>query len=50
MIAGVCGGIAEYFSMDPVVVRLISVALLILGIFPAVVAYFVFWIVVPQKP
>ena len=29
MLAGVCGGLAEYFNLDPSVVRLIAVALLV---------------------
>lgn len=49
MIAGVCGGLAEYFKIDPVVVRLIAVALLFLGFFPAFVAYVLLWILVPIK-
>lgn len=31
MLAGVCGGLAEYLSLDPTVVRLIFVFLFILG-------------------
>src|SRR3954471_1577137 len=31
MIAGVCGGIAEYFGIDPVIVRVIAVALVFAG-------------------
>jgi phage shock protein C len=34
MIAGVCGGIAQYFNIDPVIVRLIAVILLLSGGFP----------------
>lgn len=29
MIAGVCGGIAEYFDVDPTIVRLIAVVLIL---------------------
>lgn len=49
MIAGVCGGIAEYFNIDPVVVRLIAVLLLIPGGFPGIIPYIVLWVVVPEK-
>lgn len=49
-IAGVCGGIAAYFDMDPTVVRLVAVALLLFGIAPAVVLYLVIWLVVPEEP
>lgn len=48
MIAGVCGGIAEYFKIDPVIVRLITVALVFVhGI--GALAYLVGWIVIPKK-
>lgn len=49
-IAGVCGGLAEYFDVDPTLIRLIWVFLLFIGIFPAILAYIVFWIVVPNNP
>ena len=49
MIAGVCGGLAEYFSIDPVIVRLIFVALL-LGAGSGFLAYLVLWIAVPEAP
>lgn len=50
MIAGVCGGFADYFNIDPVVVRLIAVAALLFGFFPAFLAYIICWAVVPEKP
>lgn len=50
MIAGVCGGFAAYFGIDPVIVRITAVLLLIMGIFPAVIAYMILWIVVPEQP
>lgn len=50
MIAGVCGGIAEYFNIDPVFVRLIAFLLLLPGGLPGLVPYIVMWIIVPEKP
>lgn len=50
MIAGVCGGIAEYFNIDPVIVRLLAVVLLIPGGLPGFLPYVVMWIVVPEAP
>lgn len=49
MIAGVCGGLADYFSLDPTIVRLIAVLTLFIGFFPAFVAYIVLAIVVPSQ-
>jgi len=49
-IAGVCGGIAEYFDADPTIVRLIWVALTIVpgAIVLGVLAYLIMWAVVPR--
>ncbi|MBN1368014.1 MAG: PspC domain-containing protein [Dehalococcoidales bacterium] len=49
MIAGVCGGLAEYFVIDPTIVRIIAVLCLFIGIFPAFIAYIVLAIVVPSQ-
>ena len=49
MIAGVCGGLAEHFSLDPTIVRL----LFVLGVFvkgAGLVAYIILAIVVPSAP
>ncbi|CAN5354166.1 PspC domain-containing protein [soil metagenome] len=48
MIAGVCGGIAEYFKIDPVLVRLLAL-LFVLGAGTGFLAYLVLWIVVPEN-
>jgi phage shock protein C len=50
MIAGVCGGLAEYFNIDPVIVRIIAIILLFPGWLPGFVPYIILWIVVPEKP
>ncbi len=48
MIGGVCGGIAEYFKIDPVIVRLVAVALIFVnGI--GILAYLIGWIVIPLR-
>jgi len=49
-IAGVCGGMAEYFDVDPTVVRLLWALTLIFGILPSIIAYIICWIVIPEKP
>jgi len=50
MIAGVCGGLAEYFNIDPVIIRIIAVILLLPGGLPGFVPYVILWIVVPVNP
>ncbi len=49
VIGGVCGGIAEYFSVDPILVRLLAVFAVIFG-GSGVLAYIVMWIIVPERP
>lgn len=46
-IAGVCGGIGEYFDIDPTLVRLIAVALVLAG-GSGVLGYILAWIIVPE--
>ncbi len=48
-LAGVCGGIAEYFGFDPTMVRLAWVLSMILAGF-GFWAYIILWIVMPNKP
>lgn len=49
MVAGVCGGLAQYFNVDPVIVRVAFVAL---GVASGVglLAYIILAIVVPERP
>jgi phage shock protein C len=49
-IAGVCGGLAEYWGVDSTVVRLVWLLLVIFPVpfVPAVIGYFVAWIVMPR--
>jgi len=48
-IFGVCGGIAEYFEIDPTVVRLAWVIItLISGVIPGIVAYILAIIIMPK--
>lgn len=46
VIAGVCGGFGNYLGIDPVVVRIVMVALIFAGV--GVLAYVVGWIVMPD--
>ncbi len=48
MIAGVCGGLAEYFNIDPTVIRLIAVLTVIFG-GAGILAYIILAIVVPVE-
>lgn len=49
VIAGVCGGLGDYFDIDPTWIRI----LFVLSIFAngiGLIAYIIWWIVVPQQP
>lgn len=51
-IAGVCGGLAEYFGLDSTLVRLAAV---IIAIYPGcviggIVAYLIAWFIMPTRP
>jgi len=49
--AGVAGGVAEYFEVDSVLMRLIFVLLAILtGFFPMVIVYLIMMVVIPKNP
>jgi phage shock protein PspC (stress-responsive transcriptional regulator) len=49
-LGGVCGGLAEYWNVDPTMVRLVWALLVIfpLPLVPAFVGYIVAWIVIPK--
>lgn len=48
-IAGVCGGLGEYFNMDPTWIRILFIIFLLLG-GSAFIIYVLMWIVVPVEP
>ena len=50
MIAGVCGGLGEYFGIDPTIIRVIAFFLLLPGGLPGFLPYVVFWAIVPRDP
>lgn len=49
MLAGVCGGIAEWLGWDPTIVRVGYVLLSILSAaFPGILVYIILWIIMPK--
>jgi phage shock protein C len=48
-LAGVCGGLAEYFNLDATLIRVLFVLLAVLG-GSGVVLYVAMWIIVPKQP
>jgi len=50
MLAGVCGGIAEYFNLDPTLVRIAYVLISLLSTgFPGLLVYGILAIVMPDS-
>lgn len=49
VIAGVCAGVANYFNIDPTVVRSIWILLLLPGGLPGIIPYIAFWLVTPSE-
>ncbi|MFT4005427.1 MAG: PspC domain-containing protein [Lacrimispora sp.] len=47
MLCGVCGGIAEYFDVDPTIIRLLWAVLICSG--PGIVAYIIAAIIIPRR-
>ena len=49
--AGICGGLGEYYDVDPTVLRLFWLLLVIFsGIFPGLIAYILAILLVPRHP
>ncbi len=50
VISGVCGGIGEYFDMDPVVIRLIWLLIVVFtGFVPGLIAYGIAIYIIPKE-
>ncbi len=49
--SGVCGGIGEYFDIDPVIIRIIFILFAIFTVFiPTLLVYIILIIIIPNKP
>ena len=49
VLGGVCAGLADFFAIDVVIVRLVVLALFLagtIGLWP----YLILWIIVPEQP
>ncbi|ACF14119.1 phage shock protein C, PspC [Chloroherpeton thalassium ATCC 35110] len=50
MLAGIFGGLAEYFGLDATLLRLAAVILaLATAVMPLVITYLIAWFIVPEK-
>lgn len=49
VLAGVCGGIADYFGLDPTIVRIAYVLISVFSAaFPGILVYIILWAVMPE--
>lgn len=49
MIAGVIGGLARYFGIDPTMARVIYVILSVVSVaFPGLLVYVLLWLIIPE--
>lgn len=48
-IAGVCGGLAEFFDVDPTAMRVLYVVLTFFTAFSGIILYPILWLIIPNK-
>lgn len=49
MIGGVCGGLAEYFDLDPTLFRVLYAIATVFPAFSGLILYLVLWMIIPKK-
>ncbi len=50
IIAGVCGGLADFFGLSPTNVRILYVAVSALSVaFPGIIVYLILWLLIPLE-
>lgn len=49
IIAGVCGGLGEFFGINPIWFRIAFLILLLPGGLPGLLPYILLWIIIPRR-
>ncbi len=49
VVAGICGGLGEYFNIDPVLIRLLWIVSMMLG-GGGLIIYLLGWLLIPRRP
>lgn len=49
-IGGVCGGLGEYFDIDPTLIRVVFILAALMSFGLGIIAYILMWIIIPGKP
>lgn len=50
VLGGICGGLGEYFDIDPNLIRVVATVLLFITFFTASIVYIILWIALPKRP
>ena len=50
VIAGVCGGLAEWLGWDPTLVRVLYVVISVATAFSGALFYLLLWVLMPERP
>ena len=48
-LGGVCGGLAQYFNIDAILIRILFIILGLIGL-GGVLLYVILWIIIPEQP
>ena len=49
IVAGVCGGLGDFFGLSPWWFRLVFLLLLVPGGLPGILPYVILWIIIPRR-
>ena len=49
MLGGVCGGLAEYWNLDPTLIRVAVAVLFCVPVMPVVLPYLIMWLLIPER-
>ena len=49
MLGGVCGGLAEYWNLDPTLIRVAVAVLFFVPRIPVVLPYLIMWLLIPER-
>lgn len=50
ILGGVCAGLADYFNVDPTIMRLLYIAITLITGGICIVLYILLWVIMPEKP
>lgn len=49
-IAGVCGGLGEYFDKDPTLFRVLAILITLVSFGLGIIGYILMWMIIPRRP